>query len=51
MITVTLAYPYTDASGTKHAPDEDVELEDAEANRLLHYGLARVPESAHTKKG
>lgn len=38
---VTLAYPYTDAEGKTRAPDTTVNLDDAEANRLLHYGLAR----------
>ena len=38
---VTLAYEYTDAKGKTHAPDTTIVLDIAEANRLLHYGLAR----------
>ena len=42
-VKVTLAYPYVDADGKNHAPDTTVSLDAAEANRLLHYGLAREP--------
>ena len=45
---VTLAWPYTDADGKNHKPDTTVDLDVAEANRLLHAGLAR--EAADTKK-
>lgn len=48
---VVLAYPYKDEAGRNHKPDTTIEVEDAEANRLLFYGLARVPESASEKKG
>ena len=41
MPKITLAYPYTDADGKTHKPDTTLEVEDAEAARLLHYGLAR----------
>ena len=41
MPKVTLAYPYVDADGKNHAPDTTIDLEAPEANRLLHYGLAR----------
>ena len=51
MPKLVLAYPYTDAEGKTHAPDTTIEVEEGEANRLLHYGLARVPESAPEKKG
>jgi hypothetical protein len=50
-VKVTLAYEYTDADGKTHAPNKTIDLDIAEANRLLHYGLARVPESAPEKKG
>jgi len=42
---VILAYLYTDADGKEHKPDATLALEDAEANRLLFYGLAREPET------
>lgn len=51
MPKLVLAYAYVDAKGKEHAPDTTIEVEDAEANRLLYYGLARVPESAPEKKG
>ena len=51
MPKITLAYPYTGADGKNHKPDVTIEVEEGEANRLLHYGLARVPESAPEKKG
>lgn len=51
--SVQLAYPYKDADGKDHEPDAVVTLEAAEAARLLHHGLARVPDStsATKKKG
>jgi hypothetical protein len=49
MPKITLAYPYTGADGKNHRPDTTVDVDDAEAARLLHYGLARVPEP-DTKK-
>lgn len=52
---VILAYPYTDADGKEHKPDATLSLEDAEANRLIFYGLAREPETTKSaeaeKKG
>lgn len=41
MPKVTLAAPYTDAAGDTHAADETLDLDLAEASRLLHFGLAR----------
>jgi len=43
MKRIVLAYKYVDADGKTHAPDTTVNLDAAEANRLLHYGLAREP--------
>ena len=51
MPKITLAYPYTGADGKNHRPDTTIDVDDAEAARLLYYGLARVPESAPEKKG
>ena len=51
MHKVTLAYKYVGADGRNHKPDTTIDVDDAEANRLLYYGLARVPESAPEKKG
>lgn len=48
--SVQLAYPYTGEDGKTHAPDSIVTLDVAEAERLLHAGLARVPDKT-TKKG
>lgn len=42
--TVQLAYPYQGDDGTQHDRDAVVTLDDAEASRLLHEGLARVPD-------
>ena len=47
---VTLAYEYTDAAGKTHAPDTTISLDNAEATRLLHYGLARESAPADTNK-
>lgn len=50
---VTLAAPYVDADGKNHAANTTLDLDDAEASRLLHYGLAReasAPAEADTKK-
>jgi hypothetical protein len=44
--SVTLAYPYEDADGKKHKADTVLDLEVAEANRLLAAGLARLPEKS-----
>lgn len=49
MPKIVLAYPYTGADGKNHKPDTTIEVDDAEANRLLYYGLARTPEP-DTKK-
>ena len=54
--SVTLAYPYTDADGKNHKADTTLSLDVAEAIRLLHEGLARVPDdksasAADEKKG
>jgi len=49
MPKVTLAYAYVDADGRNHNPDTTVNVDDAEAARLLYYGLARAPEP-DTKK-
>lgn len=46
MKRITLAYAYTDAGGKRHAPDTTISLDNAEANRLLHDGLAREPEKS-----
>jgi len=46
---VVLAYEYTGADGKSHKPDSTVEVDAAEANRLLNDGLAR--EAAADKKG
>ena len=48
---VTVAYEYTDASGKTHAPDATLDVEDAEAAHLIHYGLARKADATTTKKG
>ena len=52
---VTLAYPYIDEEGKNHKADTTLEVEDAEAARLLYFGLAREPETtksaAAEKKG
>jgi hypothetical protein len=53
---VTLAYPYSelrrDGKVKKHHDaDTTVELDRAEANRLLHEGLARVPDDADEPSG
>lgn len=50
MTDVQLAYPYRDQDGSDHEPDEVVTLDAAEAARLLHHGLARVPDQT-TEKG
>ena len=47
---VTLARAYTDADGKNHRADTTLDLERAEANRLLHLGLARMPAAADEKK-
>lgn len=44
MPKLVLAYAYVDADGRNHKPDTTVDVDDAEAARLLHYGLARTPE-------
>ena len=49
MPKLVLAYAYVDADGHNHNPDTTVNVDDAEAARLLYYGLARVPEP-DTKK-
>ena len=49
MPKITLAYPYTGADGKNHRPYTTIDVDDAEAARLLHYGLARAPEP-DTKK-
>lgn len=46
---VELAYPYTDKAGKEHKPDAKVNLPVGEANELLHFGRARVPESKASK--
>lgn len=51
MKTVTLAYEYVDAEGNKHDPDETLELDNAEANRLLSAGLARDADEAPKTSG
>lgn len=48
---VTLAYPYVGEDGVNHKPDTTLDLEVAEANRLLFEGLAREADSSTTKKG
>jgi len=50
MPKVTLSYLYIDQDGKNHKPDTTIELEDAEAARLLHYGLAREPEPTKKKE-
>jgi hypothetical protein len=53
-LRVTLAYAYTDKAGKSHDADSTVNLPRAEANDLLHFGRARVPDttasSAATEK-
>ena len=55
MPKLTLAYPYTDADGKTHKPDATVEVDAAEAARLLYFGLARESETTKSataeKKG
>lgn len=51
MKSVTLAYEYVDADGNKHDPDETVDLDNAEANRLLSAGLAREAEAGSKTSG
>lgn len=46
---ITLAYEYTDAEGKTHAPDKSIDVDDAEANRLLHLGLARETSASADK--
>lgn len=54
-IKVVLAYEYVDPDGKTHAPDTTVSVDDAEAARLIFYGLAREPETTKSavaeKKG
>lgn len=38
---VTLAYPYVGDDGKNHKADTTLDLDSAEANRLLFEGLAR----------
>lgn len=47
---VTLAAPYVDADGKEHAADKTLDLDIAEASRLLHFGLAREEPADDTKK-
>jgi len=47
---VVLAYEYTDTDDKTHAPDKTIEVDDAEAARLLFYGLAREPETTKSAK-
>lgn len=47
--SVTLAYPYVGEDGKNHRADTTLDLEVAEANRLLHEGLARVPDNSEKK--
>ena len=46
---VTLAYEYASADGKTHKPDSTVEVDVAEANRLLFNGLAREVDTAEKK--
>lgn len=52
---ITLAYEYVDPDGKTHDPDTTLSVDDAEAVRLLHYGLAREPDTSKSataeKKG
>lgn len=45
---VTLAYPYTDADGKKHAADTAPDLPESEAVRLLNAGRARTAGASTT---
>ena len=47
---VTLAYPYTDASGNDHDADSTPDLPDDEAVRLLNAGRARTADAPTTAK-
>lgn len=47
--SVTLAYPYTGDDGKNHKADTTLSLEVAEANRLLHEGLAREADQTEKK--
>lgn len=51
MKTVTLAYEYVDAEGNQHEPDQTLDLDNAEANRLLSAGLAREADEAPKTSG
>lgn len=42
---ITLAYPWTDADGKEHRPDETISVDEATARRLIGDGWAR-PASA-----
>ena len=46
---VTLAYPYVGEKGTTHKADTTLELDVAEANRLLFEGLAREADTTEKK--
>lgn len=45
---VTLAYPYTDASGEQHDADSSPDLPESEAVRLLNAGRARTADASTT---
>lgn len=47
---LTLAYPYTDASGKDHDADSTPDLPDDEAARLLNAGRARTADAPTTAK-
>jgi len=49
MPKLVLAYAYDDADGRNHKPDATVDVDDAEAARLLYYGLAREPDDGTPK--
>ena len=47
--SVTLAAPYTGEDGKNHKADTTLDLEVAEANRLLFAGLAREADKTEKK--
>lgn len=48
---VTLAYPYTTGDGKTHKADKTLDLDKAEARRLLNAGLARNPQPRRGASG
>jgi hypothetical protein len=44
-VRVQLAYPYTDADGGEHAPDDIVEVDLETSRRMLDEGRARRPDA------